>query len=210
MQLYDCAIAPNPRRLRIFLAEKGLKIPMTEVDLIAGENLGESFLTINPRGLVPSLVLDDGTVIDEVEAICRYFEELHPEPPLLGTDAKSRALIASRQRHAEFDGMIAISEVFRNSAPAFAGRGVPGVAGGSPTIPQLVDRGTATWGRFLRTLDGDLAASEYVAGDRFSLADITALCAIDFAKWVKFEVPAECANVLRWYAAVSARPSALA
>ena len=210
MKLYDCKIAPNPRRLRIFLAEKGIEVEKIEVDVLGAENLDSPFQQINPRGLLPTLVLDDGTCIDEVSAICRYFEELHPDPPLLGTDALSKALVSSRQRHMEIDGMIAVSEVFRNSTEGWDQRSLPGVAAGTTAIPQLVERGTASLGRCFELLNRYLGASEFVAGDRYTLADITALCAINFASWVKLPIPAQHANTLRWYKAVSARPSATA
>jgi glutathione S-transferase len=208
MKLYDCKIAPNPRRLRIFLAEKGIAVETVEVDVLSGENLKPDYLRINPRGMLPTLELDNGTRIDEVAAICRYFEELQPQPPLLGSDPRSKALVVARQRHMEFDGMIAVSEVFRNSAPAFAQRSLPGFNG--PAIPQLVDRGLQTVGRFFGLLEAYLGESEFVAGERFSLADITALCTVDFAGWAKLKVPEAHTNTRRWYQSVSNRPSAKA
>lgn len=113
MKLYEFTQAPNPRRVRIFLAEKGIEVESVQVDIVGGENLGDEFKAINPRGFLPTLVLDDGTVIDESPAICRYFELTHPEPPLMGTDAASQAYIASVERHMEFDGIQAIGDVFR-------------------------------------------------------------------------------------------------
>jgi len=129
MKLYDSAMAPNPRRVRIFMAEKGVDYENIQVDIIKGENLDETFLAVNPRGLLPTLVLDDGTVIDETVAICRYIEETHPEPPLLGTDAVSKAHIEARQRHMEFDGLLGAADAFRNSFPGFSSRGLAGNAG---------------------------------------------------------------------------------
>ena len=117
MKLYDYKMAPNPRRVRVYLAEKGIEVETVQVDIPAGENLADEFRAINPRSLLPTLVLDDGTVIDESVAICRYFEELHPEPPLMGTDARSRAVIESAQRHMEWDGLLSVAEAFRNSNP---------------------------------------------------------------------------------------------
>ena len=211
MKFYDCAIAPNPRRARMFIAEKELDIEMIEVDILGGENLRPDFLAINPRGLLPVLELDDGTRFDEVMAICRYLEAVKPAPPLLGHDPVAQAIVEQRQRKMEFDGMIATSEVFRNSHPDFTERGIPG--GGTAAIaaiPGLVDRGRQTLGRFFEWLERYLEDAPYVAGERFSMADITAVCAIDFAAWVKIGIPENNRRTLAWYEEVSARPSAKA
>lgn len=210
MKLYDCKIAPNPRRVRIFLSEKGIEVPTVEVDIVGGENLRPAYLAVNPRGLLPVLELDDGARIDETVAICRYFEETHPEPPLLGRSALERARIEARQRHMEFDGMLAASEVFRNSSPAFAERGLPGVTDPVGAIPQLVDRGRASLARFFEQLDRYCAESRFVAGEGYSIADITALCAVDFAGWVDAKLGADHPHARRWYEEVAARPSAAA
>jgi len=211
MKLYDCKVAPNPRRVRIFLAEKGLKIPTVEVSIIDGENLKPEYLRVNPRGLLPVLELDDGTRLDETMAICRYMEELYPEPSLMGTKPLEKATIESWQRHMEFDGMLAVSEIVRNSLPVFSTRGLPGVTQPVPAIPALVERGTASLRRFYDRLEQRLRETEYVAGDRFSIADITALCAVDVAtNRVKIPIPTENTRSQRWYAAVSSRPSAAA
>jgi glutathione S-transferase len=210
VKFYDCQIAPSPRRVRIFLAERGIKVETIEVDLLAGANLKSEFLSINPRGLVPTLVLDDGTALDEVVAICRYLEETTPGTRLMGEDARSKALIESRNRHMEIDGFISVAEMFRNSTPAFSKRGLPGIDAEVPAIPQLVDRGRAGIGRFFERLNTYLGQGAYVAGDSFSIADITALCVVDFAGWVKQTVPEQHAHTRRWYEAVSKRPSAKA
>ena len=165
MKLYEYTMAPNPRRVRIFLAEKGVEIDTVQVDIPSGENLAPEFRAINPRSLLPTLVLDDGTVIDESVAICRYIEELHPEPPLMGTDAKSKAVIESAQRHMEWDGLLSVAEAFRNSNPTFVDRGISG-SEGVPAIEALVDRGRASTMRFLGALNDTLGQSEYVAGGR--------------------------------------------
>ena len=120
MKLYDSKFAPNPRRVRIFMAEKGIACETEQVDILKGENLEEAYLTVNPRGLLPALVLDDGTVLDESVAICRYLEEEHPEPPLMGTGALGKAQVEARQRHMEFDGLQGAAEAFRNSFPLFS------------------------------------------------------------------------------------------
>lgn len=211
MKFYDCAITPNPRRARMFLAEKGIEVERVEVDILKGENLAPAFLAINPRGLLPTLELDDGTRFDEVMAICRYFEELYPWRPLLGRTPVERALVESLQRRAEFDGMIAGSEVFRNQHPGFAARSIPGAgAADIPAIPALVERGRQTLGRFFDWLEARLSRDEFLVGDALSMADITAFCAVDFVAWVDIRIPEENAATRRWHAALSARPSALA
>lgn len=209
MKLYDCAVAPNPRRARMFIAEKGLDIPRVEVDILGGENLNSEFLAVNPRGLLPVLELDDGTRFDEVMAICRYLEELHATPPLLGRTPVERAVVCARQRRMEFDGMIAGSEVFRNQHPGFSERSIPGGGGEAiAAIPELVTRGTQTLTRLYRTLEEWLGEAEYLAGDAFTMVDITAFCAVDFAGWVDIGIPANNERSLAWYERVSARDSA--
>ncbi len=211
MQLYDSKLAPNPRRVRMFMAEKGIDCDTVQVDIIQGENLSDDFLAINPRGVLPTLVLDDGTVLDESVAICRYFEELEPQPPLMGTDPVSKAQVEARQRHMEFDGLMGAAEAFRNAFPGFANRGLAGNAGTVDAVPALVERGRNTVVRFYERLNEALAESEFVAGDAFTIADITALCTIDFAAGAaRVPIPDGCENVKRWHAAVSARPSAAA
>lgn len=211
MKLYDCRMAPNPRRARIFIAEKRIDLATEQIDILAGENLREPYLSVNPRGLLPTLMLDDGTCLDEVTAICRYLEELYPMPNLLGRTARERALVASAQRKAEFEGMIAGSEVFRNQHEKFAQRSIPGAPDQQiPAIPALIERGRQTIGRFHAWLERTLSDSEFLVGDIFSLADITALCAVDFHRWVDIPLPASSVHTQRWYAAVTARPSAAA
>ncbi len=211
MKLYDTKLAPNPRRVRMFMAEKGIACETEQVDIIKGENLEEAYLAVNPRGLLPALVLDDGTVIDESVAICRYLEETHPEPALMGTGALGKAHVEARQRHMEFDGLLGAAEAFRNAIPIFSNRAMAGTAGLVDAIPALVERGTNTVLRFYRNLNEDLADSAFVAGDAFTIADITALCTVDFAAGAaRVAIPDDCANLKRWHAEVSARPSAAA
>jgi glutathione S-transferase len=210
MKFYDMKMAPNPRRVRMFLAEKGISVESVQVDILAGENQTPAYLAKNPRGLVPMLELDDGTVLDESVAICRYFEELHPEPNLMGRTPLEKAQIESWQRRVEFDGVGAIASIFRNVAPQFAGHAVPGVTETTEQIPALAERGALLIALFWRDLDARLGTSAYVAGDRFTIADITAFICIEFAKWVKSTPGPEFANIARWYAEVSARPSAKA
>jgi glutathione S-transferase len=210
MILYDSKLAPNPRRVRIFVTEKNLEIPTISVDILAGENLRPEYRLVNPRGLLPTLKLDDGTCIDETVAICRYFEETCPEPNLMGMNPLEKAAIESWQRHMEFDGMLAVGEAFRNSFPAFKNRGLAGVPYMVKAIPELAERGADSVQRFYGQLERRLEESQFVAGARFTIADITALCVVDFAEFANLPVPEGNIRTKHWHAAVSARPSAAA
>lgn len=210
MKLYDMIKAPNPRRVRIFLAEKGIEAERIEVDIPGGANLGSDYLAINPRGVVPTLQLDDGTTIDESIAICRYIEAVHPEPNLFGADPLEIARVEQWQRRGEFEGLFNIAMVFRNTAEPFANRAMPGTNPPLPQIAELAERGRVLTWHFIDTLEARLGESEYLAGDRFTVADITGLVAIDFAKWVQIRVSDAHPNLQRWYAQVSSRPSARA
>jgi glutathione S-transferase len=210
MKLYDMKQAPNPRRVRMFLAEKGITLPMEEVDIQAGANLKPAYLAINPRGVVPTLVLDDGSVLDESIAICRYIEGLHPEPNLFGRDPLEAARIDSWQRRMEFEGMFNIAAAFRNSMPAYAGRGSPGAGPPTPQIPELAERGLLLARQWMEMLDVRLGESEHVAVDRFTVADITAFICVDFAKWVGLRATDDQPYLKAWYARVKSRPSAAA
>jgi glutathione S-transferase len=209
VKLYDMRVAPNPRRVRIFLAEKAIEIPKVEINIRSGENLQPEFLAINPRGVLPTLQLEDGTIIDESTAICRYFEELRPDPPLLGRTALEKAMIECWTRRIEFDAGQPVVDAFRNSYPPYAERAVPGKAG-TRAIPELVERGKARLAEFFPAIEARLGESEYVAGAGFSSADITLLCIVDFARAIKMAVPEALPNFSRWHARVSARPSAKA
>lgn len=209
MKLYDFTIAPNPRRVRIFLAEKGVEIPTVQVDLTQGEQFSPEFCKKSPLNDVPVLELDNGTCITQVNAICRYIEAQHPEKPLFGTTPEEVGLIEMWNHIAFMNGIGAVAEAFRNSAEMFKDRPVLGKHP-YPQIPALAERGTQRTLNFFSDMDEHLADSAFVAGDRYSVADITTLVAVDFAKWIKLEVPEECANLRRWYAEVSQRPSAQA
>jgi glutathione S-transferase len=209
MKFYDCKPAPSPRRVRIFLAEKGVAIPTVQVDLRHGEQFSPEFRAINPQCMVPFLVLDDGTGIGESVAICRYIEEIHPTPALLGADAKDRALVTMWEHRMELEGFFAVAEAFRNATPGFKGRAIAGPQG-FEQIPALVERGKARVASFFRELDQRLGESEFVAGPRYTIADITALVSVDFAGWMKLAIPEDHGNLKRWHQAVSARPSAQA
>ncbi|HEU4961908.1 MAG TPA: glutathione S-transferase N-terminal domain-containing protein [Sphingomonas sp.] len=207
MKLYDAAWAPSPRRVRIYLAEKGIEVERVEVDLRKGEQLSDGYLAINPRGAVPALELDDGEVITESAAICRYFEALHPEPSLFGKTPIDVARIESWTRRVESDGYAAAVYAFRNTLPALKDRGAPGKWPPIPQIPELATRGAVMWKAFVEGLDQRLGNAEWIAGDRFSFADITALVTIDFAARAELDTH-NCGHIGRWYKAVSARPSA--
>jgi glutathione S-transferase len=203
MKLYDGGRAPNPRRVRVFLAEKGVSVPLKPVDLGALAQKSNAFTAVNPLQRVPALELDDGTIITESIAICRYFEALNPEPPLFGRGALDTAMIEMWQRRLELHLLFPVSHVFRNSHPAMAKMEVPQVpAWAEANKPRIVD--------FVGLFDRELASRPYAAGDHYSVADITGMVAIDFLKPAKLSVPENCANVRRWHAQVSARPSASA
>ena len=208
--LYEFSLAPSPRRVRMFIAEKGIEIASVQINTRERQQFTDAYRAVNPNCVVPTLVLDDGTCIGETVAICRYLEETHPEPPLMGRDAKEKAVVEMWSRQAEFEGYLAAVESLRNSAPMFEGRGLPGVTGGVPQIPALVERGKQTMGRLFPKLDRRLAGNRYLAGDTFSIADITAYVAIDFAKRAEIEIPADCPDLARWFADVGARPSSAA
>jgi glutathione S-transferase len=209
MKFYDCATAPSPRRVRIFLAEKGVTVPTVQVDLRNGEQFTERFRAINPDCTVPVLELDDGARITDAIAICRYFEERHPQPPLMGRDAPGKALITAAQRRAERDGFYAVMEAFRNFTPGMKGRALPGPHG-YEQIPALAERGRARVAHFFEMMDAELADRAFVCGADYSVADITTLVTVDFAARAKLTIPEGCAHLQRWYATVSARPSAKA
>jgi glutathione S-transferase len=203
MKLYDGGRAPNPRRVRIFLAEKGISIPAEQINLGALQQRSEAYTAINPMQRVPALVLDDGTVIAESIAICRYFEALHPEPPLFGAGALDSALVEMWNRRAELHLLFPVAAIFQHLHPA---------------MKVMVDPQVPAWGEanqprafaFLEFLDGELKNRPYIAGNNYTVADITALVAVDFMRVSKLAVPANLGNVRRWHQDVSGRPSAAA
>ena len=209
MKFYDCATAPSPRRVRIFAAEKEIRLPTVQVHLRDGEQFTEAFRAINPDCTVPALVLDDGTVIADAVAICGYLEELHPDPPLIGATSQERAVVIALNRQIERDGFFAAMEAFRNVAKGLKGRALPGPHD-YEQIPELAERGRTRLENFYRAMDARLADREFVAGSRYTIADISTLVLTDFAGWAKLKPPDACANLGRWYAAVSTRPSARA
>jgi len=209
VKFYDCTTAPSPRRVRIFLAEKGIELDTVQVDLGSGEQLGDAFRKVNPDCVVPALELDDGTCLSEVIAICQYLEELHPEPRLLGATSLERAQVSMWNAKVEQLGLLSMMDAFRNSAKGMVGRALPGPAS-YEQIPELAERGRQRVVQFFSRLDDQLADNRFVAGDRFSIADISALVLVDFAGWVKLPVPEGAQHLSRWYAEVAKRPSAAA
>jgi glutathione S-transferase len=203
VKLYDSKMAPNPRRTRIFLAEKGIEVPIEQVDIMTMQHKTPEYTAINPLQRMPALVLDDGTVIAESLAICRYFDALQPEPPLFGTGPKEIGLVEMWSRRCENNLFATVAAVFRHLHPAMKELEVPQVpAWAEVNKPRVMD--------FLKLLDRQLGEHEFIAGDRYSVADITAQVTIDFMKVPRLAVPDELTNVKRWHAAVSARPSARA
>jgi glutathione S-transferase len=203
MKLYDAKGAPNPRRTRIFLAEKGIEIPTEQVDINAKQHKSPEFAAINPLQRIPALVLDDGTVICESLAICRYFEALRPEPPLFGRGPLDIGLTEMWSRRVENNLFAPVAQVFRHLHPAMKELEVP-------QVPEWAEANRPRVFNFLEILDRQLADHEFIAGERYSVADITALVTIDFMRVPKLKVPDELTHVKRWHAAVSARPSAKA
>ena len=203
MKLFDGGKAPNPRRVRVFLAEKGIDVPLVPVDMGALQHRDETVTARNPLQRLPVLELDDGTIITESVAICRYFEELQPEPALFGRGAVGKAKVEMWQRRMELNLLTPVAQAFRHMHPAMKEWEVPQVPEwGEANKPKAIN--------FLRLLDGELATRQYVAGDDYSIADITGLIASDFMKPARIEGPAELDNVVRWHAALKARPSATA
>jgi glutathione S-transferase len=203
MKLYDTKTAPNPRRTRIFLAEKGITVPTEQVDMTTFQHRTPEYTAINPFQRMPALVLDDGTVITESMAICRYFEVLQPEPALFGQGAKEIALVEMWNRRCEINYFANVAAVFRHLHPAMKEYEVPQV----PAYAEAM-RPKAIW--FLELLDKELATREFIAVPNYSVADITALVAYDFMKPSRITMPDNLSHVKRWHAAVSARPSARA
>lgn len=203
MKLYDGGRVPNARRVRIFLAEKGISVPMVPVDLGKKEHRSEEFTARNPLQRVPVLELDDGTVLTESVAICRYFEELHPEPALFGTGALGKALVEMWNRRAEFELYLTVQAAFRHLHPGMAGY----------EVPQVAEWGEVNKGRAIeamRLFDRQLATNRFVAGADFSIADITAFVSVEFLKAARLSVPDDLKHLARWRDEVAARPGAAA
>lgn len=204
--LYDCATAPSPRRARILLAEKGIAHETVQVDLVRGEQLGEAYRAINPQCTVPALRTEKDGLLTDNAAIAAWLEAQYPEPPLMGRTPAEKAEIASWNWRIEFEGLLAIAETMRNGSPALADRALPGPVNYAQ-IPELAQRGLARVQHFFQTLNDRLAGREFVATDRFSLADITAVVAVDFARIVRVKPGEQHPEIVRWRAAMAERPS---
>lgn len=201
MKLFDGGRAPNPRRVRIFLAEKGIQVALVPVDMDAMEHRQTAITSRNPLQRLPVLELDDGTILTETVAICRYFEELHPDPALFGKGALGKAMVEMWQRRMELNLFLPVAFAFRHLHPAMMAWEVPQVAEwGEANKAKALD--------FVALLDKELAGREFAAGDSYSIADITGMVAIDFMKPARIALPETCDNVLRWHRQVSGRPSA--
>jgi glutathione S-transferase len=206
LTLYDCSTAPSPRRARILLAEKGAAHATVHIDLSKGEQLGAAFRAVNPRCTVPALRLEDGQVLTDNAGIAAYVEARFPDPPLLGTTPLEKAQIATWNWRIEFEGLMAIAEALRNSVPAMANRGLPGPVD-YPQIPELAQRGLARLHSFFDTLDAQLADRATVVDSGFSVADITAAVAVDFARVVRVKPGEQHVNLRRWREAMAQRPA---
>jgi glutathione S-transferase len=203
VKLYDSPFAPNARRVRIFLAEKGLDVTRAPVDLAKMQHKGDEYGAVNPFQIIPALELDDGGVLSESIAICRYFEELHPEPPLFGRSPRERAEVEMWQRLAELQLLMSVAQTFRHTHPAMREME-------NPQIPQWaeVNRGRALTA--MRRFDAALASRRFLAGEAFSVADITGLIAMDFTKQARIAIPDDLSHLRRWREEVAARPSTAA
>ncbi|MGO9455220.1 MAG: glutathione S-transferase family protein [Candidatus Binataceae bacterium] len=202
MKIYDFSGAPNPRRVRVFLAEKGIQVPYEQVNIATGDNRKPEFLKKNPMGGLPVLEFDDGTFLAESVAICRYFEGLHPEPNLMGKDPRELAVIEMWNRRMEFEILGLVAAAFRNTSDFFKGR-----------IPQAPDYGEIAKAAAIKRfewLDSELATRKFIAGDRFTIADVTGLIGVDFGRASAIRIQPEQKNLARWHAEVSNRPSAKA
>jgi glutathione S-transferase len=203
MKLYDGGRAPNPRRVRIFLAEKGISLPLVPIDLGSLQQKSPAYTAVNPLQRLPALELDDGTVLTESIAICRYFEEVQPEPALFGRGALEKARIEMWNRRMELNFLSPVAHVFRNSHPAMKEME-------QPQVPEWAEANKPRIVQFLQILDRELKERRFAAGEGYSVADITGLVAVDLMKPAKLPLPEELSNVRRWHAEISARPSAKA
>lgn len=200
MKIFETKTAPNPRRVRMFLAEKGIDMEYVEVDIAGAENLNDEMRAKNPTTKIPFLELDDGTCIGETLAICRYFEEIHPQTPLMGRNPLEKALVEMWQRRVEFYFMMPVGMCFQHTTGYFKDRMTP-----VPEWGVVAGKGATA---YLKDLNEHLAHSKYLVGDYFSIADINLICALDFARVIKIKPSEDYTHLLRWYDDVSSRPSA--
>jgi len=206
MKLYEYKAAPNPLRVQMFLAEKGITIETIQIDVRSGENRKEKYLSINPKGSVPSLELDNKTIITESIAICRYFEAVQPEPALFGKTAEEKGLIEMWQRKTDIEGITSVGDALRNFSENFKDRAVADPRE-TKQIPELAKRGVILANRYLDDANTQLSKTEYLAGNSFSMADINLYVMLYFANWVKVQPSEEHTNLLRWKDLISKRES---
>lgn len=206
MIFYDCSTAPNPRRARMFIAEKGLEIETQEVSIAKNEQLDDAFLAVNPRATLPVLATDEGAVLTENLGIAAYLEARFPEPPLMGRTPDEKGQVLMWNAIVEQQGGMPIAEKLRNTHPAFKDRAIPGPVN-HPQIAQLAERGAARIAEFFDLLEGRLQDSRFVAGEMFSLADISTFVFVDFARVIKTRIPASNSATLAWFESVQSRPS---
>ncbi len=206
MKLYEWDFAPNCRRVRMYLLEKGIEVDREEC-ITPNISLKKSYAELYPHFMVPMLELDDGTHIGEGLAIWTYFETLHPDPPLMGTTALEKAIISTWERRAYDEGMVGHAEIFRNIHPNFVDRGLPGHLGPVPQIPALIERGKMRVERFHAKFNEQLSKNKFIAGDTFSVADITMIAVIDFGLALEMQIPDSAPHVKRWYDEVQERES---
>lgn len=202
MKLYDSTIAPNPRRVRMFLAEKGIHVTLEQVDLMKGVNRQDEFLGKNPMGGLPVLELDDGTCISESLVICEYFEDKYPEPPLIGRTPEERGVARMWERRIEIEVMFPMLSAFRHAAPLFKGR--------IAQVPEVIAPSRAAAAKRLAWLNDILGTREFVAGNRFTFADITLFCTVDFAGMVGEKYDTSLTNLVAWHEKMKERPTAVA
>ena len=207
MKLYDFGPAANSKRVRIFISEKGMEVPVVELNVRDDAQFKEPFNSMNPFHCVPFLELDDGTVIAESISVCRYLEEIHPEPSFFGRTAEERAIIDMWNRRVELDGFMPALHATRNNVPLFKGRVVPGTRTDLEQLPAMVQRGKEMLDIFLGRLDPQLAVNEFVAGSVISIADITCFFVINMANNFELEIESRYPNISRWHNEFSARPS---
>lgn len=209
MIFYDCSTAPSPRRTRMFMAEKGLDIETREINIGNGEQLSPEFLAVNPRATVPVLITEAGNTLTENVAIAAYLEEKFPETPLMGENAEERALVLMWNAICETQGGAPIADALRNSNPHMKGRALTGAIN-FDQIPELAERARHRVGLFFEMLETRLTDSAYLAGDSFTMADITGFVFCDFARVIKMPIPENCPATKAWFEGIKSRPSASA
>lgn len=202
MKLYTFEIAPNPRRLKLFMQYKGIDIETDTINIRDGEQFTDTFKAINPSCTVPALQLDDGTVLTDVISACLYLESLYPEKPLFGTSPLEHAQIVGWDHSIFVEGFVAVAEMLRNSSEAFKGRALPGTVA-LEQIPALVDRGQIRLRDFFQRLEIHMAGRDFIVGDAISMADIDVFVVCGFAGWVKESIPDNCTQLLGWYQRVA-------